>query len=502
MPWRRLSWADWAPVLLLACMVVVVAAPRLPPGVCQGDAGELQLAASVLGVSHSPGYPAYINLAHLFTYFPGIDPAYLVSAGCMAVGVLVLVLCAMISIRLGTHPWVACAIAWLLTSHSRFWQNLITPEVYIFSIAFLTASVYALTHYACTGRKRSLYVAAFLYAVAMVNRPPVLLAAPFFVLGWWLSRRRWESGWRPALRAFVTLVAWATLPVIYSLGYLYVRDTPQTRYNYIEHHQRETPELPRSDAGPVAKLQRVVWMATAREFHYRAGNSWKQVRAKLTWLRYELAGYHRAAPLAAAMIIGIGTLLVFRRCAATAIALCGIAMQGTFFILAYKDYGQAADLLPLLIPLTIVAATSLGALVASRARSEQNGLAVGVIAIVLAYTLLEFPERRDYGEHIDATDYLRDADLATFPDSAVIFSHWTFAPPLLYEREFRAHRPDVDVVIAQPGNWLRMAQQFGERPIFLARMPGPGHGRQFTPFRNVWRLSPPTEPGVPKGVVE
>ncbi len=483
--WRRLRPAEWAVLAFLAGAVLLMAAPRLPPGVCTADAGDLQLSATVLGIPHPPGYAAYVSLAHLATYVPGVDPAYLVSVCCMVVGVIVVVLCALLGIRLGAHAWTAGAIALALTGHSRFWQNLTTPEVYIFSIAFLAGSVYALARYARTGKGRSLYLAAFLYGVAMVNRPPILMAAPFFIAGWWIAKRPWAPGFRGVGRSLAGVLAAALLPAMYSFGYLYVRDTPHARYNYIEQHNAESGELPDAQAGPAAKGKRVIWMATGKQFHYRAGNTWKQVRAKFRWLRYELAGYGVVAPTAVAMMALMGVVVVFRRCPAAAVALCGVAVQGLVFIVSYQDFGQAADSLPLLIPLTVFVSAAVSVLFPIGAVGLRRGLSIAFAMVIVLHTVRDVPK---HANNMGTVEFLRTADLATFPPDSVIFSHWTHAVPLLYEREVHANRRDIEVVIAQPINWLRMAERFEGRPIFVVRSGRWVRGREVTPFRNVWRL--------------
>src|SRR5512142_2063066 len=48
----------------------------MPPTVLDGDSGEYQYMAYILGVPHSTGYPLYILLGKLFTFLPFGDVAY------------------------------------------------------------------------------------------------------------------------------------------------------------------------------------------------------------------------------------------------------------------------------------------------------------------------------------------------------------------------------------------------------------------------------------------
>jgi len=475
-------------LLLVVAVVAAVSIPHLPRGVCFGDAGDLQLASATLGIPHPPGYAGYVTLGYLATRIPGLSPAFAVSVLCMAAGIAVLVLCVLTQVRIGVAPWAAGAIALLLTSHPRFWQNLTTPEVYMPSLVFLTGAAYLLTRYAQTGGRKSLFAAAFLFGVALANRPPVLLTLPFFVAAWWPAARRWEPSRRHAWKSFVRVLAFAVLPGLYSVGYLWVRDTPQTPYNYIEHHNAEAGELPRTSDGWGAKLERIVWQASARQFHYRVGNGWSGVRTKLRWLRFELVA-HDTVPFAVMALLGmLGIVRTFRRCATTGILLCGMGLQSLVFVCIFRDVGQAADLLPLLFPLAVFGGVALSTLFPIDGAWRRRLVAAGFMLVVTVTSVLDVPHRPNYAGSVDATDFLREADLATFPEQSIILSSWSESLPLLYARHVLGTREDVDVVIAQPGNWLRLAESFHGRPIFLAGTDGNLKDRVVTPFRNMWRL--------------
>ena len=475
-------------LLLVVAVVAAVSIPHLPRGVCFGDAGDLQLASATLGIPHPPGYAGYVTLGYLATRIPGLSPAFAVSVLCMAAGIAVLVLCVLTQVRIGVAPWAAGAIALLLTSHPRFWQNLTTPEVYMPSLVFLTGAAYLLTRYAQTGGRKSLFAAAFLFGVALANRPPVLLTLPFFVLAWWLAARRWEPSRRHAWKSFLRILAFAVLPGLYSLGYLWVRDTPQTPYNFVEQHNAETRELPQTSEGWTAKLERVIWQASARQFHYRVGNGWSGVRTKLHWLRFELAAYD-TVPFAITALLGtLGIGRTFRRSATAGVLLCGMGLQSVVFVCIFRDVGQAADLLPLLFPLAVFGGVGLSTLFPIDGTLRRELLAAGLMLVVALFTVLDVPRRPNHARELDATVFLNDADLATFPEHSVILSRWPEAPPLLYSHYVLGTGNDVDVVIAQPSNWSRLAEGFRGRPTFVVNNDGSLRDRVLTPFHNVWRL--------------
>lgn len=477
------------PVLvLLVAVIILVSIRHLPPGVCLGDAGDLQLASAALGITHPPGYAGFVSLGHLATLIPGVDPAYAVSVFCMATGIIVLILCVMFQVRLGVDPWAAGAVALLLTTHPRFWLNLTTPEVYMPTLAFVVGAAYWVLKYAHGGRQRDVYLAAILFGVALVNRPPVVLTLPFFIAAWWMAARRWEPSRRPSPKSFLVILACAALPGLYSLGYLWVRDTPQTPYNYLEHYDAEHHELPQSSAGWSAKLERVAWLASARQFHYRVGTDWKGLRAKLRWLRIQLVAFD-ALPYTIMALLGIFSIvMVFQRCLINGVLLCGLCFQSVFFVCMFRDVGQAADLMPLLFALAVFGGITLSTLFPIGGNALRKLLACALMIAITILTVLNVPHRPKYGASIDATAFLEEMDLGTFPQRSVIIVRWNESLPLLYEQYLLGTRPDINIVIATPGNWLRMADGFPGRPVFLANKDSSFKDRVLTPFRKVWRV--------------
>ncbi len=477
------------PVLAILVAVVIVAGiPHLPPSICLGDAGDIQLATVTLGITHPPGYAGFVSLGYLATLFPGVDPAYAVSVYCMTLGIVVLILCVLIQVRIGVNPWAAGTVALLLTAHPRFWLNFTTPEIYMQALAFVVGAAYMLIKYAHGGRRRDLYIAAFLFGFALANRPPVLLLLPFFLTAWWLAERRLETSPRRRFKSFLVLVGCAVLPGLYSLGYLWVRDSPQTPYNYLKNYTAEHQDLPPNNAGWSAKLERVVWQVTASQFHNRVGTDWKGLRTKVYWLRVQLLALD-ALPFTITALLGVfGLVPVLRRCTISGILLGGMALQSVTFVCMFRDVGQAADFMPLLFSLAVFGGATLSTLFPRECGSRRRILAQALMLAVAILTLTSAPHRPRYGASIDATAFLKDLDMRTLPQRSVVFAVWRESLPLLYEHYILETRSDIDIVMALPENWPRMAAGFHDRPIFLVNKYKNFQDREVTPYRNVWRV--------------
>lgn len=545
--WPKLGACDrWVIVATLA-LVVAVTVGRLPPSIGFDDFGDMQLASTTLGIMHPPGYSGYVSLGYLLTRLPGVDPAYMVSVSCLASGIVALLLCILIQVRLGVSVWIACAWCLILLSHPQVWSNLVAPEVYTPTLMFLAAAVYLLVKYAHLGARRDLFLSAVLFGVALANRPPVLFALPFFLVAWWLARSRWESSWQRSAVSFSLAAACAALPVLYLLGFLWLRDRPESTYNYIEQYNAQWKFLPSSEDGWQAKAERIRWHVTGMQFKESMGNTWRGVRQKLRWLRHQVFAYsfeeilcalvpasalglaisfrrrkitawvliglatisviaatvyhltgRLADLLAPAMIVSLqgGTMLIvavglvftYRRCRVAGCLLVGMAIATIVFVSAYRVYGQSADILPLLFSGAVLGGVAVSPLIARQSDKVRWVVLVGFLAVMAVVTVVDAPRRRHTGERADATSYLAELDMSTLPPNSLICTGWHRWPPLRYAQILLTPRPDIQIINADPRNWLRMIAGFHDRPVFFTHVYQEVQHLSFTKHRNLWRV--------------
>ena len=421
------------------------------------------------------------------------------------------------------------------------------PEVYMPTLAFVTASAYLLIKYTRIGRRRDLFTAAFLYGIAVGSRPPVLFTLPFVLIAWGCARRRWETSWRQSGGSLLIATALGVLPGVYALGYLWVRDTPQTPYNYLEQFNEEEHILPSSEAGPRAKAYRVFWQASGRQFADLMGNNWPGVRWKLWWLRDELlpqrypwatvvlgacaAGggglvarrryrvSRRAllgvlaagsallgiygivkdvadliplllsgAALIGVLVVACGAVITYRRCDVALWLLGGMVIGSIVFVCMYRICGHAADILPLLLAGTVLIGVALSAVVSATAKRVRNATATALLLIMVVLTIIRAPDRSCLGPASDATPFLETLDLATMPPDAVICATWHESPSLWYAQYVLTDRSDIHVINAVTTKWWRMVEDYLDRPIFVTAEPHVLKGFTATPYRNVWRM--------------
>ncbi|MEK6798539.1 MAG: DUF2723 domain-containing protein [Planctomycetota bacterium] len=496
--WAPLTRRDHLSLGFVAVVLLIATVPRLPFGICRGDPGDLQLAGSVLGIAHPPGYPGYASVLFLLTRVPGLEPAYVVSLACLLGGIAAVLLCMLTQIRLGVHSAVAGAISLLLTGSMRFWGNMLVPEVYAVSLALFAGSSYFLLKYAHTGRRAYLLAAAGLFGFLLGNRPPAAIAAPILVASAWLAASRSGMNARRNFSLIVLATIAAAAPVVYSFAYLLVRDRPTTPYNYIEETNREWRHLPPADAGVKAKIERVYWLTSGQQFRYLFGNSLRGVLGKLRWIAMDLTKDlpDEMPTLVVFALVALGGWVAFRDSPAGATALLAMAIQPVLYVCIYRIYGQAADLMPTIYASGVFLGKALSTVFPVRAWRPRSVDAALVLLGVAAWTLYDAPRRSESLQGWDASVASAATDLPTLPADSVILSVWDPSLPLRYAQRLHSNRQDIQIFTAFPGEWTNLAAKYADRPIFVTSDEQDiQRDYELIEYRNLWRLAPRRDRG-------
>ncbi len=488
--WRTFKPTEHIVLGSVLLLVAAVTLTRLPPGVCFSDSGDLQLASSTLGIMHPTGYPGYATIGYLVTRIPGVDPAYLVTLTCWTSGIVVLWLAMLMQMRLGVSAWLAGTTTLILTAHPRIWTALIVPEVYLPTLALVAAAAYLLIRFTHHGKRKDLLPAALLFGFALANRPPVLFFFPFFATAWWLGRNRWDVSWRRSAASLSLSAACIAGPCLFSFAYLWLRDRPDATYNYIEQHNARLQVLPEASAGAGAKLERVIWQASGRQFRHFMGTSWRETRMKILWLRHELLPPHQQYILALAwLIVLFGVVVTLMRCRASAVLLAGMLLASTVFVCLYRLHGQAADLLPLLFAATILGGVAISILLPHEQKRAPY-VAISLAAAVATLTVTGAPNRVSPGKKEDARPFLTELDIQSLPPRTAICVEWRLATPLWYARSIRTHRTDLDILCTDDGGAIERALETPDRLILVGTKTPGVKGYTTAPYRNLWRLIP------------
>jgi len=482
-------------ILIAVALPTLIAITRLPPGVCSGDSGDLQLSSVTLGIGHPPGYPILATIGYVLTRIPFIDPAYIITFACAISGTIAAYLCGLIQLRLGVHPMIASVGAVLFLAHPRVWFNVVAPEVYMPSMAMLLGALYCFMRYADDGARRHFFAATLLFGVTLFTRPPTLFSLPFFLLAMILiDKRRKIPGITTAKRTLLGALLIA-LPGMYSFGFILARDRDDVPYNYIGNYNTETGSLPETSSGIAARANRAVWMMTGKQFANDMGTTWPKVRSKINWIR------NRAFPVALSTLIPMlaiaaaGVIVSWRRKRCATIVLIGFVVQTFTFLCLYQVHGQAANLLPLLGTMIIFGGVAISTAIERFAKKKLGFVTTGIAILSIAGMSTYLQGRTNLSNLFSATNFISQVDLETMPTNSVIISAWGTTTPLRYAHYF-ANRPDIQIETISPSRWSEFAEKFAGRPVFVPQM-----NRQLkatfhvSAYRNLYLLEPRNSAG-------
>ncbi len=192
-----------------------------------------------------------------------------------------------------------------------------------------------------------------------------------------------------------------------------------------------------------------------------------------------------------AILAVIGLVIAFRRCPVAGWLIVGLIVSCLTFVLVYHVFGQAADLLPLLFGQAIL----LGVL-GSKLFPARGHWLRQVAAFVLAMGAgvlfaVEIPSRALNSTGVNATEYLQELDLASFPGPAVICANWKKSVALRYGQCVLTPRSDLHIVTSGPALWVNLAQRVEDRPVYAADELNSGGVCALEPFRSVFLLQCP-----------
>ena len=168
---------------LSALLPFVLYLSSLQPGMGgSGDAIKFQFIGRILGIPHSPGYPGYVLLSHLFSWLPVGNLAYRINLMSAIFAALTCGLAYGIVNHLTESEWAALGTALLLGVSRVFWSHAVIAEVYALNAFYITATILALLIWEREREDRYLYLACAVYALSFGNHLSMITLLPAFGL--------------------------------------------------------------------------------------------------------------------------------------------------------------------------------------------------------------------------------------------------------------------------------------------------------------------------------
>lgn len=467
--------------VLLALAALTVYVRTLAPGVLDGDSGEWQYMANILGIPHSTGYPLYVLLAKSVTLVPLGNPAWrvnLLSALCAALTVPLVYLLAKRVART-TVPAVLAATFFALMP--TLWGSATFAEVYALNTLLIALTLWFAVRFLDTGDARMLYGMALCFGLALTNHRVSFFIAPALLLALWFKRRAldWRQLSRAALAALVPLMLYLYIPL--RAAQLMSEQSPETWDLY-----------PRAEAivnGKITayynhSLGGFLNLVTALDnrnklgFQDASGQDALLVRLENAWILLR----EQIDPFGIILaIFGIGVLwrreralTLFLLVAGASIAAVSIAVRAE----STRYYMSGAYLV-----MVLFLASALGWILDKldeRVRAHPTLLARGLYyAAVLFFaffplTALYFNyARMDQSGNVRYDTYARAVLDDNLAENAVLVAPWEVATPIRYFQYVEGLRPDVLTIHESPvrpqyAKLLDAAHRL-ERPFYYAQ---------------------------------
>ncbi len=481
---------DFYIAIVLALAAFVVYTRTLAPGVLDGDSGEGQYMANILGVPHSTGYPLYILLAKATTLLPLGNAAWrvnLFSAICAALTVPVVYLLAK---RVARSRVPAILAATFFGFMPTLWASATIAEVYALNTLLIALTLLFAIRFFDLGRARDLYLMAFCVGLALTNHRITFFILPALLLVVWF-RRSVLDGRKIALTVLALLVP-LTLYLYIPLraGQLLAVQSPE---NLALYPREEAIVSGRVTAyynhTPAGFINLVTALDNRNKLGFENANGENQTVARLenswTLLREQID------PFGIALAI-LGAIILFRRernlalvlfVAAGAIAVVSIALRAE----STRFYFSGAYLV-----LTLLLAVGMGWVLDSLRHSatapDQKTILIGKYGMFLYYAAIFFfvffPlsalylnwAKMDQSRNVKFEEYARAILNDDLGANSVLIAPWEVATPIRYFQYVEGVRPDVLTIHESP-----VRPQYQKLMDAAHRLDRPFYYAQFSP---------------------
>jgi hypothetical protein len=474
------KWANGIIFILFFVLYLITTAPDVLPS----DSGEFQIAASLLGVAHPPGYPLYTLLGWLSTkLIPLGNQAYRLNllSAVFAAATLTLLSAATrhwarqlgVSVRAALVGGLVAALT--LGTAATFWAQATIANIRMPTMFAAALGLYALARYACAADRaqadRALILLALALGLGIGHHPSLAFLGVFFLVYLVLvdppllvQPGRW---WKPALAFLVAL-----LPLLY-LPLRGAADAPLA-----------PPDLDTLDGF----LHHVTAQGFEGDMFAFANAQDLPNRLILVPTLFRLQ-FNPVLLVAAAL----GLLVAAVRDWRLLVLLAGGLGLHTFVSITYRAPQTVEYLMPAYLPISVsvgLATAWLLSFLETPTASARRGVAVAAAALAtLLAAVIVLAGAINGTQHGPSFFILKDdrstreameSILDRAPQHASVLADWRWATPLWYLQWVEGQRPDVEVQYVWPvpgqeygDTWReRIDESVGERPLVLTHFYG------------------------------
>ncbi|HEX7592725.1 MAG TPA: DUF2723 domain-containing protein, partial [Anaerolineae bacterium] len=419
----------------------------MPPTVLDGDSGEFQYMASILGVPHSSGYPLYILLGKLFTFLPLGDVAYrvnLLSVVCAALAVPLVYAVARRVIGARVPAALATLIFALIPS---MWGGALETKPYSLHLLLGVLALLLALRWHAAGMPRDFYALALVFGLGLTNHHVILFTALAFALVVWLNRARLN-------RKMFALGALLALAPLLLYGYLPLRANyfiSQQNPDNLKLYGREDAILKGTvTAYWINTPQAFLGFVTGLDNSYKLGFTSDTEQASRTDVAGSLV-LQQFGALGLALA-ALGAVISFQR-DRKRFAILAVYGGGVAFIAFYLRGISTVYYFSLAyFILAVWIGCGLDALMRWSARTHRGASAVIALAALalpisaLAANYARLDESANYAPRDNARAVLNDH----LAPNAVVLAPWEVSQPIRYFQLVENVRPDLLVINVSP----------------------------------------------------
>ena len=463
------SEKHWEPILyirnprLIATLLVglaflVLYTITLAPDVLAHDSGEWQASAATLGISHSPGSPAYLLLGYLFTLVPlGTEAARVnfLSAVVAAIGVSALFL----FMTLFLDRWLPALVsAASLGLAGLWWSHASVATPYNIVPTIIVVSFMLLLFWQRKGDTRLVYGGALLIGFGLSYHPSLLYFIPSLLAGVFFL-----GPWRKLLSLKPLLLIFAFL----ALGLL--------PYAYLPLRSAADPVILYAKIDSIGSFVDYISANEARQTGHGAFSFPEWNEFKEQFIRVVREGYH---PSYAFLVFG-PAIILFHPVAWHAIGdrrrmliyLLAAMLVHMGIVLAMTSI-YAQYYMPLILYFSIWAGFSVFLFIAAADSLEIGSLSWIPVAILAAiyFGFLALGVERvwpfvDHSDDVAMRRYI-DSVFSNAAPGAAVLANWESYTGLQYAMFVDKERGDIELQAVPQQNWTELL------PGLRARRPG------------------------------
>jgi len=392
-----------------------------PNGIYTGDSGEITTAVALWGIAHPTGFPLYLILAKLFSYFlPMLDFAQRLNIFSALISSLTLSFLFIVLKKLQINKTISLASVLALTFTYTFWSHATTPQVYSITALFFTLAILIFLHWLDAKKDKYLYLLAIVCGLGVGTHLTFLLVIPFIIIYTLIKDKRLFTIKRVVLFSLLFLL-FTTL--IYSYIPLRSLQNPIINWGEPNTYQNFKNYITQKDyADKIADRPLESWGLFFNEL------------GKIFTREFTLLGF---------LIILIGSIITFIKNKALFFAGFSVII---FNIILLGNYGNNTDIfilwryfLPSYIIMTIFLAFSL----ASFLKNKKYILISFVFPIIILLAHLGQLNQHN----VNTTEAFLDNVLLSLPENSVlVMSGDTFFGGFYYKQEVLHQREDLIII--------------------------------------------------------